>query len=131
MTRLPLRSADRRAILQASLGPQIVDAALDLQARALADVALERLAVVAYLLDDAISPVVVEADALAEVALLAEQALDVGIGGPQLLVGVGLGDAKLLGVEQRIVHPSHDGEPLRVALTHDRAQGLLGDDLGQ
>jgi hypothetical protein len=51
-------SADRDAVLQAALGPERVLAALDLQARALADVLLERLAVVAHVLDDPDGPIV-------------------------------------------------------------------------
>src|SRR6185295_15740240 len=112
----PLRSADGRGVLQASLGPLIVQATLDLEAGAGADVAVERLAIVADLFDDAIGPVVVEAEALAVVAFLAEQALDVGVGGARHLIDVALGHAQLLGAQQRVVHPFDDGEPLRVAL---------------
>src|SRR5215813_11377195 len=50
----PYGSADRRGVLQAALGPQHVEAARDLERRALTDVALEDLAVVADMLDDAI-----------------------------------------------------------------------------
>src|SRR5882757_11300321 len=44
--------ADRRGVLQAALGPQLVEAALDLERRSHADVAVEAFAVVADLLHD-------------------------------------------------------------------------------
>src|SRR5687768_10658175 len=40
-------SADRRGVLQAALGPQRVQPAVELQRRVLADIALEHLAVIA------------------------------------------------------------------------------------
>src|SRR4051795_8813504 len=46
------RSADRDAVLQTALYPERVKAALDLERRTLADVALEDFAVVAHVLDD-------------------------------------------------------------------------------
>ena len=52
------------------------------------------------------------------------------LGGLHLL-DIRLRDAELLGVEQREMHPLHDVEPLVVALAHDRAERLLGDDLRQ
>src|ERR1041385_8939117 len=68
---------DRRRVLDAVLGPQRVDAAGDLQLRTSADIALEDLVVIAEMVDHIISPVVAEAEALAELAIDAEQAADV------------------------------------------------------
>src|SRR5262249_7760160 len=45
---------DRRGVLQAALGPQIVQAAVDFQHRAGTDVALEAFAVIPDLLDDVV-----------------------------------------------------------------------------
>src|SRR5438270_9855688 len=66
----------RRCVHDAALGPQRVEAAGDLERRALADVALERLAVVTDVLDDAVDPVLGQAELLAERVLHAEQAAD-------------------------------------------------------
>src|SRR5689334_15850812 len=49
-------SANRRRVLQAAILPQGVLAALDLERRVLADVAVEDLAVVAHLLDRRFRP---------------------------------------------------------------------------
>src|SRR3954468_8905458 len=73
----PVWSADRWGVLDAALVPQRIDAAGDLQRRAVADVAVEDFAVVTERLDDVIGPVVAEADALAEGAVGAEQTLNV------------------------------------------------------
>src|SRR4029079_17080028 len=75
------RLANRDAVLQAALGPLGVLTALDLQARAFADVPLEGLAVVAHMLDDAHSPVVGQAGSLTELALGAEKTLDLRVVG--------------------------------------------------
>ncbi len=117
--------------MQATLGPESVLAALDLQARAFADVLLEDLAVVAHVLDDTHSPVVGQADGLTELALGAEQAFDLRVLGGLHLLDVGLGDAELLGIEHGIVRPPDDVSPLVVAVADCRAKRLLGDDLWQ
>ena len=62
------------------------------------DIALKLLAVVPDGLDDLVGPVAVEADALAELAFLAEQTLDLGIGRVQHLVDVLGCDAEFLGI---------------------------------
>src|SRR5215467_4476679 len=72
-------SAHRRRVHDAALGPQRVQAARDLERRVLSDVALEHLAVVPDMLDDAVDPVLGEAELLAERVLRPEQAADVGI----------------------------------------------------
>src|SRR6516164_4069747 len=60
-------SADRRRVHQAALVPQVVDAARQPHRALGAEVALEALAVVAHLLDDAVGPLLVEAEQLAHV----------------------------------------------------------------
>ena len=108
-----------------------VEAALDLDRRAHADVALERFAVVPDRLDDAIGPIVREAQALAEIALDAEQAADVGLGRFEHLVDIGLRDAELLRGDHREMRPLHELEPFDVVGPHRGAERLLGDDLRQ
>src|SRR5580698_1330989 len=124
-------SANGQTVLQAALGPQRVEAARDLQRRALADVALKNFAVIADRLDDAIGPVVGEPEPFTELAFEAEQAADFRIGGVLLIVDIGLVDAELFGVEHRMVGPAHDVFPGVIALAHRRAQRLLGDDFRQ
>src|SRR5215813_6184780 len=72
----PPASSDRRGVLQAALGPQPVEAALDLERRAHAEVALEALAVVPDLLDDGVDPLLVDPQCLAHARRHAEDALD-------------------------------------------------------
>src|SRR5580700_2168042 len=124
-------SANGQAVLQAALGPQRVEAARDLQRRALADIALKAFAVIALGLDDAIGPVVGQPERFTELAFEAEEAADFRIGRVLLVVDVVFVDAKLLGVEHRMVGPAHDVFPGVVALAHRRAQRLLGNDLRQ
>src|SRR6202035_461366 len=81
-------SANGQAVLQAALGPQRVEAARDLQRRALADIALKNFAVIADRLDDAIGPVVGQPHAFAELTFEAEQAADFRIGRVLLIVDV-------------------------------------------
>src|SRR3954468_1633271 len=123
--------AHRWRELQSAFVPQRVQAARDLQWRALPDVAFERLAVIADLLDDAIGPVVWQTERFAMLALAAEQPLDVRVVGFLLLVDVGLGDAELLGIDHGVMGPLHDVEPLVVAVAHGRSERLLGDDFWQ
>src|SRR5215831_16674378 len=119
-------SADRRCVLQPALGPQCVQSARDLERRALADVALEHLAVISDMLDDAIHPILGQAELLAERTLDPEQALDLRIVGLHLVVDIRLGDVELLGVDHREVHPLDDVEPLIVPMPHERRERLLG-----
>ena len=60
------RSPDRRRVLDAALGPEPVEAAADAELGAGADIALEHLAVVADVLDDAHDPVLGQAELLAD-----------------------------------------------------------------
>jgi len=71
--------ADRRSVLQAALGPQRILAAGDLERRALADIALEHLAVVTDLLDDRVDPLLVDAERLAMPGVVPRMRLMVGL----------------------------------------------------
>src|SRR5438270_3407179 len=71
-----LASPDRRRVLNATLGPQPVDAAADAKPRAGADIALEDFTIVADMLDDAHHPVLGQPELLAEIALSPDQPLD-------------------------------------------------------
>src|ERR1700688_4465930 len=67
---------DGRRILDAALGPQPVEAAADAELRAGPYIALEHLAVIADLLDDAHDPVLGQAQLLAINAFGSQQPLD-------------------------------------------------------
>src|SRR5262245_48033695 len=67
---------DRRRILDAALGPQPVDAAADAELRPRPHVAVEHLAVIADLLDDAHRPILGQAELLAEIAFDAKEPPD-------------------------------------------------------
>src|SRR4051812_38329274 len=125
------RSADRRGVLQAALGPQRVQATLDLERAAHADVAVEALAVVTDLLDDVVDPLLVDAERLAHARRRAEDALDGGIVALQHLVDVLGRDAVFLRLDHGVERPAHDVGELVVALAHRRTERLLGDDLRQ
>src|SRR3954447_20457848 len=75
----PSVSTERYRVHQAAVGPQRVLAALELEGRVLADIALEAVAVVPDLLDDVVHPLLVDADRLAVARCDAEEALDGGI----------------------------------------------------
>src|SRR5215469_1143482 len=79
------RLPDRRRVLDAAFGPQRVEAALDLERRALSDVALEHLAVVAHVFDDAHRPVFGQPELFAVIAFGAHELLDIRIVGPERL----------------------------------------------
>src|SRR6187455_1011102 len=81
-----MASPDRRGILQTALRPKLVEAALDLERRALADIALEALAVVADLLDDVVDPLLVDTGRLAHAGRDAQDTLDAGVIALQHLV---------------------------------------------
>src|SRR6516165_9622848 len=124
-------SSDRRRVLDAALGPEPVDAAADAELRACSHIALEYFAVIADLLDDAHHPVLGQTELLAEIALDAQQAPDLGLIRFECFVdGLG-GYAELLGIEYGVERPFDDVEPLIVAMAHHRPEWFLGNDLGQ
>src|SRR3982751_3552146 len=112
--------ADRLRVLQAALGPQRVQATLDLERAAHADIALEALAVITDLLDDGVDPLLVDAERLAHAWRDTENALDRRILALQHLVDVLGGDAGFLGLEHGEECPAHDVGELAVALTDGR-----------
>src|SRR5262249_14829014 len=106
---------DRRRVLDAALGPEPIDAAADAELRPRSHIALEDFAIVADLLDDAHHPVLGQTELLAEIALDAQQAPDLGlIRFERFVDGLG-GYAQLLGIEHRIERPFDHIEPLIVA----------------
>src|SRR5476649_804104 len=114
--------ADWRRVLQAAFLPQLVQAAVDLEDRARADIALEALAVVTDQLDDVVDPLLVEPERLAHARGDAEDALDRGIVTLQHLVDVLGVDAVLLGLDHRVLHQADDVAPLVVAMAEGRCQ---------
>src|SRR3546814_12359265 len=98
-------SANGRSIEQAALGPQRVQPAIELYRAALAEMALEDLAIVADGGDHRDGPVVGEAALGAEVAGLPQQPLDLRVL-RRLRLGchVLLRVAELLGGDERIQH---------------------------
>src|SRR5271169_3231753 len=123
--------ANRRPVLQTALGPQSVEATHDLQGRALPDVSIEHFAVIPDMLDNAVRPVVGQAERFAVLALDTQQPPRFRIVGFQLLVHVRPVDPKFLGIEHDEVRPAHDVRPLGVTLTHRRTERLLGDNFRQ
>src|SRR6266508_6180335 len=99
---------NRRRVLQPALGPQRVLAAGDLERRALADIALEALAVVTNLLDDVVDPLLVDAERLAHARRRAEDTLDRRVLALQHLVDVLGIDAVLLRLDHGVLRPAHD-----------------------
>src|SRR5688572_27117604 len=98
---------DRRGVLQAALGPQLVQAAVDLERRLRAEVAVEALAVVTDLLDDGVDPLLVDPQRLAHAGRDAEDALDGGVVALKHLVDVLGIDTVLLGLDHGIERPAH------------------------
>src|SRR5579883_2845301 len=115
-------SADRYAVLQA---------ALDLQRRALADIALKAFAVIADRFDDAHGPIVGKPHAGAEFAFDAEQAADIRIVRLHHVVDILLGDAELFGIDHSVMGPAHDVFPVVIALAHGGSERLFGNDFRQ
>src|SRR5215831_2111175 len=67
-------SADGRRILDAAIGPKVVDPARNAQLGSGSDIALEHLVIVANELDDARRPILGQADLLAVISFGADQA---------------------------------------------------------
>src|SRR3954454_4956438 len=125
------RSAERWGDHQPAVLPELVLPAREAEPRAFAEVALEDLGVVSDLLGRLVSPVAREAVLLSEIIAHAEQALDLRYLALLHLVDIRLRDAEFFGGNQREEGPAHDVRPLTVVLAHNRADRLLGDDLGQ
>src|SRR5262249_56548807 len=104
-------SAHGKPVLQTALGPQGVQAARNLQWRALPDVPLEDIAVIPDPLDDAVRPIIGEAERLPELALNTEQTAHIGRVGFEQRGDVLFGDAGFFGIDHRILRPAHETLP--------------------
>src|SRR5262249_42555459 len=124
-------SADRRRVHDAALVPERIEASLQAQWRLRPKIALEHIAVIAHLLHDLIGPIGLEAEQLAHIVLLfyTEQAAYAGVRRALHLVDIGLADAVLLRFDHRVERPLHDGEEVRIAAAHRRAEWLLRNQL--
>src|SRR5258708_31787257 len=124
-----LGSPERPCVLQPALVPQPVESTRQTEPLR-AEMLLVDLAVVAGALHRPERPLVVQTDHLAEITFLAQEpAHERVVRGLRHLVGIRLGDAVLLGREQREVKPSGEGGPVLVALAGVDAERLLGNDL--
>src|SRR5215467_4662711 len=118
--RTELVSPDRRRVLNATLGPQPVDATTDAEPRTAPDIALEDLTVVADMLDDAHHPVLGQAELLAEIALGPDQPLDLRHVRLQRFIHILGIHAELLGIDHGEVDPLDHIKPLVIAVSHHR-----------
>src|SRR5690349_2851184 len=125
------QSAERDRVQEPPARPQVVRPALEFQRAVLAYVTVEAVSVVSDLLDDVVDELVVDPEAVAEIAGDAEQALHLRIVRLQHLVDIRLGDALFLGLDHGHQHPLHEVEPLVVAMTDEGPERLLGDAVGQ
>src|SRR5262249_57511038 len=98
-------SAHGKSVLQTTLGPQGVQAARNLQWRALPDVPLKDFAVIADSLDDAVRPIIGETERLTELALNTEQTTHIGRVGFEHRVDVFLGDPHFFGIDHALLRP--------------------------
>src|SRR5439155_4607854 len=100
--RRPMRSADRRRVLNAALVPELIEAAGNSELGAGTDVAIERFAVIADRLDDADHPILGQAELLTEIAVGAEHPLELRLVRRfRQVIDVLLGDAKFFGIDHR------------------------------
>src|SRR6202011_1743227 len=103
------QSAEWNRVHQSTLVPQRVRSTFKLEATVLANVALIAFAIIPDLLDDAVSPFVVDTHELAEVAAFAEQPLHGRVArGGQHLVDVGRGHSVFLSLQHRHHGPADD-----------------------
>src|ERR1700681_225404 len=89
---------DRRRILNAALGPQPVEAAADAELRAGPHIAIEHLAVIADVLDDAHDPVLGQPELLAVNPFGSEEPFDLRLRRLHAFVHRLRGYAQLLGI---------------------------------
>src|SRR5215472_8421502 len=114
-----------KPVLQTALGPQGVQSALNLQWRALSDIALEDFAVIADRLYDPVRPIIGETERLPELALDTEQTPHIGRVGFEHLVDAVLGDAKFFGIDHGLVRPTHKILPAVIALADSGSERLF------
>src|SRR5690606_15684055 len=114
-----------------SVKPQRVQAAIKLHWTVLTDVSFETLTIIAYLFDDVVGPLVVDAQILAHTRRHPQDTLHCRIRAVEHLVYVFRRNAILFGFYHDVQDPPHQVVPLVVALTHHRAQRFLGQRFGQ
>src|SRR5918996_26966 len=103
------RSANRHGVLEPPVGPESILATVDLERCALAEIRFEHLAVIADLRDDLGAPVRWRAEALAHLALDAQEAPDVRVGAVGLeILDVARIHAELLRLDHGIERPAYD-----------------------
>ncbi|MPL95813.1 hypothetical protein SDC9_41985 [bioreactor metagenome] len=125
-------SAERRGVHQPALGPLRVQTTGETDRGRLADGGGEDLAIVAAGLDRLHGPVLLETSHRPEIAVDAEDAVDLRVlGALGELVDIGRGDAVFLRRDQREEGPAHDVAPLVVAMAHGRPERFLRDDFRQ
>ncbi len=84
------------------------------------------------MLDDLYDPVFLHFQVFAIFAVSTEQTSNVRVlGGLGFSFNVFGGDTGFFSVEHGVAHPAHDGQPLVIAVTHDRAQRFLGNGFRQ
>ncbi len=119
--------------MQAAVGPQRVQAALQANRGLRTDVPVENFSIATHGLDRPLCPFLVEAEHRAEIAFRTQETVDLRIVGRlgRQFIDVGLGNAKLFRGNQSIGCPAYDVAPIVVTVTRGRAERLFGDDLGQ
>src|SRR5690348_11151987 len=101
--------ADRRGVLDTAHGPQVIEPARDAERRFGADVALEYLAVIADVADNPGRPILGQPDLLPEVAVRADQPLDLRLVRVQGAIDGPGADPQFLGIDHGEMRPFHDG----------------------
>ncbi len=97
-----------------------------------AKIALIDLAVIADGADHVIGPAIAQSKPSPRRAGLAQEALQPWIRARVIrLLDVVLGQAELLGLDEREHHPPHQRRPLQIVRPHDRAMRFLRDQVGQ
>src|SRR4029078_2919021 len=109
---IAIRSADRRRVLDAAFGPQLVQPALDLERRAHADVTLKRFTVIADLLYDTDGPILGQPELLSIIALGPDEALDLRVWQLPRIVESLRGNVQCLGIDHGEERPLHNVVPL-------------------
>src|SRR5208337_2581934 len=104
--RRPSAVPDRRRVLDAAGVPQLIEPARDGERRFRAEIALERVPVVADRADDVRRPGILEADLFAEISRRPDEPHDLGLLRSQRLADRLRADAELLGVKHGEMDPA-------------------------
>src|SRR5471030_3200706 len=125
-------SAHWWCVLNAAVGPQRVQATVDFQRSALAEVFLEDFAVVTDLGNDLDDPVLRQFQVFAVFTVATQQTSNIRVlGGLGFFQNVFRSDTGFFGVQHCVANPANDRQPLVIAITHDRAQRFFGDGFRQ